>query len=146
MNFWIFTANNAHCTAKEAYQLRMTHRLWGIGSKTPNQRNLVTGDKVVFYLTNPAMAFAGTATISSTVLNEEEQDMLSRESVFLNADGGVRLADIDEWEEYRPIKALLSDLKFIKNKENWGSHLQGGVTRISEEDYELITRKEMTLK
>ena len=143
MNYWIFTANNRPVRAVDSYHLRMENKLWGISSQTNNLRNLNAGDKVVFYLTSPAMAFAGTAIISSTVLNEEEHERLIREEVFLNEEFGVRLADIDEWEEHIPAKTLLAHLRFITNKEKWGTHLQGGITRISEKDYEVITRKEI---
>ena len=144
MNYWIFVATdtaNPDFTAEEAYRNRMGHGLWGIGANTPNKRKLSRGDKVVFYLTSPAMAFVGTATISSTVLNKSERDKLCTERVFLGAKSGVKLTYIDVWSEPKEIKPLLEDLHFIKNKERWGTHLQGGIRGISEEDFELITLK-----
>ena len=143
MNCWIFIANNGNpfFTAENVYLNRMGHGLWGIGANTPNRHNLHEGDKIVFYLTSPTMAFVGTATISSTVLGESEQDKLRTERVFSGAKRGVRLTDIDIWSERKAIKPLLEDLRFVKNKESWGTHLQGGIRGISEEDFELITLK-----
>ena len=145
MNHWIFLANNKNpffVNAKEAYQTRMGHALWGYGPNTPNRCQLRDGDQIVFYLTSPAMAFVGTATISSTALNTSEQNKIQTERVFSGAESGVRLTDIDEWSDAVEIKPLLEDLSFIKNPKRWGDYLRvGGIVRISENDFELITLK-----
>ena len=100
MNHWIFIANNddnPHYTAQDAYRVRMKHALWGIGANTPNRRNLRCGDMIAFYITKPARFFAGTASISSTILDELEQNKLNTERVFRGAETGVRLTEIEEW-------------------------------------------------
>jgi len=138
MNYWIFVASDAAVpdhNAEDAYRIRMGHRLWGAG---PHRKDLRTGDKVVFYLASPTMAFAGTATISSTDLSATELDRLRTERVSL-AEDGVRLAEIDVWPEPKPIKPLLEDLAFITNTKNWGGHLRHWARKIPEEDFELIT-------
>ena len=142
INYWIFVTNNRPFIAEDAYRLRMAHGLWGIGNRTANRTSLEAGDKVVFYLTSPAMAFAGTATISSTYLSDEERDKLISEDVFLSTKFGARFHEIDQWKEPRRIKPLLQHLDFIRNKQKWGTHLQGGIIRISEADYDQIIGKE----
>ena len=139
MNFWIFVANNQPTTAEDAYNQRMAHGLWGIGSNTPNSKNLERGDKAVFYLTSPFMAFAGTAIISGTDLTEEELETLATEPVFLRTTQGVRFTAIERWAEAKSIIPLIQDLEFIKNKQAWGSFLQGGIRRISEDDFQTIS-------
>ena len=138
MNYWLFVANNHPFSAEDAYRLRMSHRLWGIGNRTANRNSLETGDKVVFYLTSPAKTFAGTATISTTDLTDEEYERLKTEEVFLNTEFGARLEQIIVWEEPKSIEPLVPQLEFITNKQKWGTNLQGGIIRISEEDYYLI--------
>jgi RecB family endonuclease NucS len=46
---------------------------------------------------------------------------------------------IQLWETPRSAKDLIPNLKFIENKENWGSYFQGGVRQLSEDDYRAIT-------
>lgn len=153
MNHWIFVANNNNpffVNAEDAYRNRMKHGLWGIGPNVRNRHQLQDGDKIVFYLTSPAMTFVGTATISSTDLNKSEQDKIDADRVFSGAKSGVSLTDIDEWSEAKEIKPLIKDLRFIKNKEHWWSHLQTGIvnqkgmTGIPKEDFELITLKPLS--
>ena len=139
MNFWIFVTNNQPTTAEDSYNQRMAHGLWGIGSNTPNSKNLEKGDKVVFYLTTPFTAFAGTATISGTDLTTDELETLATEPVFLQTTQGVRFTGIERWAETKSITPLIQDLEFIKNKQAWGSFLQGGINRISEDDFQTIS-------
>ncbi len=35
-------------------------------------------------------------------------------------------------------KNVAGSLDFVKNKEKWGTYLQGGVVKITEEDYKFI--------
>lgn len=49
----------------------------------------------------------------------------------------IRFAAINEVE----IRPLLSDLKFITNKKNWGLHLMSGFIEIGKTDFELIAGK-----
>ena len=154
MNYWIFKSSDCKTSdgpfkAVDAYHLRMQYGIWGLksvkdnGDRMPHIKSLMPGDKVVFYLTSGHKSFAGSATIMETILSEEDRGTLNRESIFLGVDCGVRLTDINEWEKERFIEPLLSDLKFITNREEWWTHLQGAITRLEyKDDYEVITSKE----
>jgi len=144
VNYWIFaTSDNAvpFYNAEDAYRIRMAYRLWGAGPNVRNRRNLRKGDKVVFYLASPVMAFVGTATIASTDISATEVNRMCTSSVFSVGDG-VRLTDIDTWSEARGIRPLVEDLSFIRDKDNWGAFIRGAITRIPEYDFELITELE----
>ena len=39
------------------------------------------------------------------------------------------------------MREVIKELDFVKNKNNWGNYFQGGVRRISEEDFFVIIRK-----
>lgn len=58
---------------------------------------------------------------------------------FLDWKEGVELSDIKKWNPSVPIKQLEGELSFFaKGEKNWGSHLQGAITRITKKDYDTI--------
>ena len=154
MNYWIFKSSNCEASDKssfkaaDGYRLRMKYQMWGLKTVKDNQAKmpyvhaLKPGDRIVFYLTGDHKSFAGTATIEETILSEEDRRTLNRESVFLGVDSGVRLTEINEWENLIPAKDLARSLRFIKNEDNWGQYLQGQITRLEHaEDYKFILDK-----
>ncbi len=145
MNYWIFIAApyssdmESH-TAREIYEQRMQDKFWGLGERTPNRRNVRKSDQVVFYIARPEQVFAGTARLASDsfALNPKEQASLSHGSAFFTSEYGVSLEAIKTWEQSRPMAAMASSLKFIKNPAQWWIYLQGGVRQIEESDYAAI--------
>ena len=146
MNFWIFNAapysgEQESYTARQIYERRMQDKFWGLGTRTPNRRNVRKGDLVVFYIARrEEQVFAGTARLASDSfdLNPEEQASLSHGSAFFTAEHGVWLEAIETWGQSRPILAMASGLKFIKDPAQWWTYLQGGVRQIEECDFVAI--------
>lgn len=71
MNNWIFVVTNQKdddqpLTARQIYETRMKDKFWGLGERTPNRKNLESGDRVVFYLGIPEIVFAGIAVLASS--------------------------------------------------------------------------------
>jgi len=142
MNYWLFTVtqkkrNGEILEAEDIFRQRQKDEFWGLGEKTPNRRNLRRGDRVVFYVGWPLMIFAGTATLDSDYfsLSEEEKDRYSQGDEFYRSDYGVRLTNIEVFEDQRFVKELVPSLKFIENKENWNTYFQGGIRQLSEDDF-----------
>ena len=145
MNHWIFTVTSHKgagysLPAEDIYNTRMGDEFWGLSTKTPNLRRLQRGDKVVFYLGQPEKAFAGTATLTSAAaeLDESQKDRLSHGISFYRPEVGVRIGNIDRWEERTPVGEILDRLTFVKKKENWQAYFQGGVIGIGEEDFQRL--------
>lgn len=145
MNHWIFTAtphkgDGYSLSSQDIYNTRMADRFWGFNLTTPNLRKLRPGDKVVFYLGRPKKAFAGTATLgtAATELTDEQKEHYSHGISFYRPDVGVFVEDIDIWPASKHVESMLDELAFVRNKESWQSHFQGGVTAISAEDYDAI--------
>ncbi len=145
MNNWIFTVT-AHknsdysLTSQEVYDTRMTDEFWGLNVNTPNLKNLQQGDKVVFYLGRPNKAFAGTATLASPVFDvpDSQKEKYSHGISFYKPEVGVLIKDVHTWEEQKTVESLLDKLTFIKKSESWQSYFQGGVIRITNEDFQRI--------
>ncbi len=147
MNYWLFIVKQKKTdggifSADDVLKQRLTDKFWGLGERTPNRRHLQNGDRAVFYVVIPfSPTFAASATLASDSFNltEGQKDKYGHGQEFYRTDYGVILDDIQYWETPRLVKDLIPSLKFIKNKESWGSHFQGGVRQLSEDDFRVIT-------
>jgi len=125
MGNWIFVLTGTD----EEFQRRIEMEKWPIFRKTTYRQQVHESDKVVFYKAGEGnKKFLGTSTVSSELKPEGKTDF------FLN------LKEIDVWKKSKPIRHMLDKLDFIKNKVQWGIYMQGGVRKLSEKDYELITK------
>lgn len=153
MNYWIFTVTEQKdgktwVQAEEIFKLRMKDRFWGLAEKTPNRKNLSKGDKVVYYVGLPQKVFAGTATLASSCfeLRDSQKKEYAHGKEFYTQDYGVLLDDIEIWHKPKSVAELIPQLRFIDNKEFWGSYFQGGVRQITEEDFKtIIGEREVSL-
>lgn len=148
MNYWIFSVtnhreDNTRYLAREIYEQRMNDGFWGIGERTINRNNLKEGDKIIFYIGKPEMNFAGSAEVKRGYYKQSSKQKieLSHGTGYYSSDYGIDIDKIEIWDKSKPINNFINNLSFIKNKSHWWAHLQGGITRISKEDFELITGK-----
>ena len=146
VSYWAFIVanrkdNGRNIQAREILDTRLSDAFWGLGERTPNRKWLQAGDKVVFYEGNPTKSFVANATFKSKAfqLSSEERSKFSHGQAFFTTDYGVYLEDIHLFENPIPVEQLVDNLKFIKNKEYWYSHFQGGTREIFEKDYYAIT-------
>ena len=124
------------------YRHRMEDGAWGIkeykknGHRASNVVHLARSDKVVFYLCgNDGHCFLGTATLEPGFPLVE----LVVHKDYLDWSHGVKLKDIEQWASPVQIKALEGRVSFFaEGEKNWGSHLQGAITKIPESDYRTI--------
>jgi predicted RNA-binding protein len=148
-NYWIFVVTdsnigNKQMMAKDTFDQCIKDQFWGIGKKTANRKRLKKGDIVVFYLGGrEGQMFLGNCRLDSkpvlvSKLDKKERRRLNRPRPFFSAEYGVYLTDIEVWPSPRPIQDLVSDLEFIRDKDRYWVHLQGGVRAISEDDYRII--------
>jgi len=152
MNYWLFIigqkkSDSGRPAPDEVLSQRLADRFWGLGERTPNRRSLKQGDKVVFYVGIPFVAFSASATLASDsfTLSKDQKSKYDHEKPFYHTDYGVFLDDVQYWETPRLVKDLIPSVKFIENKENWGAYFQGGVRQLSEEDFRTITENRISI-
>jgi hypothetical protein len=119
----------------------MADGFWGLGERTPNRSSLRKGDQVVWYVGRPVKSFSGCAVLASDsfATTEEQRNRFSHGKNFYRSDYGVFLEQIQIWEKPLTVETVLTHLKFIENKRNWGAYFQGGVRQVSEEDFRTAT-------
>jgi len=123
MSCWIFVINDTD----KVFEKRIKEEQWPIFRRTQNRTRLKTNDKVIFYKAGKeGQKFLGSATIGSE---------LKKVSIF---ESQLRLTSIDVWEKPVAMNEVINDLDFIKNKNSWGNHFQGGVRAITKKEFDVI--------
>lgn len=154
-NYWIFKvkddSDGKHSrTGIEIYKHRMHESVWGIrehtenGKKTANVDNLRKGDRVLFYLCGAeGHCFPGTGVLESGFRNLIE--IIVHEE-YLDWKEGVSLKNANVWVEPLQIERLRGKVHFVPVGENYGSYIQGSITRVSEKDYNTVLHEHLIQK
>jgi hypothetical protein len=153
VNYWIFKVTddeNEQYRQKgiSIYTHRMKESFWGIkgtkenGSKASNVDYLKKGDIVIFYLVGKGgQCFLGTAHLASgfRALTAAESAKITHKE-FLDWEQGVLLEkeSISVWPKPLPIEKLRGKVHFVPVGKNYGSYLQGAITRIQQWEYDAI--------
>lgn len=152
LNYWIFNVKDDKIDGvkkkgMEIYRQRMKDRFWGLKENVDNSGRLVKGDHVVYYLAGmEGPLLLGTAKLASEYFKLGKKEKKYLHGPFFQTKYGVKLEQINEWKTPQSIRPLIPELKFTKNKENWGAHLQGSVIKIPDEDYYYIIAFETEAK
>lgn len=114
---------------EDEFKQRISNKRWKIYEFTRNRKQLRKSDNVIFYMAgSKGQKFIGHGRLAS-------------ETTLAGTDFFVALSDLEVWKKPVYMKTVLQDLTFIIDKTKWGSHFQGGVSRLSDEDYRLILSK-----
>jgi predicted RNA-binding protein len=134
MKYWLVV------TSPENFKLdrdTLGFKLQGLRHRFRRQvQRMSNGDRVAYYIMK-LQKFGATATITgdyfedySKVWNDDSEMWPARRpskpNIVLNDD------------ELIDTKRLVPNLNFIENKEKWGTHFQGSIRSIPEEDFRLI--------
>ena len=155
VNYWLFIiteeeVNNKRIPGIKIFKTLIKKGVWGLGERTPNRKNIEEGDKIIFYCGGGSGAFSytfvGTASVKEApkLKPDREEFIVSGENIA-NYPYEVKLKNIKIWSHPKPIKHFRDKLSIIKNSDRWGIYLQGGIIRLSKEDYRLICMEEKFL-
>lgn len=120
-NFWIFVIKDTD----DEFKRRVEDKSWPIHTYTSNRKKIQSGDKILFYKAGVGnKTILGAAEIVSEIKLKDG-----------TADYTVPIDKIDVWEKPALMKPMVEKLDFIENNHQWGRYMQGGVIRISKNDY-----------
>jgi hypothetical protein len=149
-NYWIFKVKDDSngrytLTGFQIFNQRMEDKAWGIkeftenGRKTANIAYLREDDKVLFYLCGKdGYCFIG-AGVLETGFGKSLKSVFHEE--YLDWKIGVLLKKVDPWATWLPIEKLRGKVHFVPEGKNYGSYMQGSITRITEKDYNTIIKE-----
>jgi hypothetical protein len=138
MNYYIFNVSDQQNyakkrSAKETFnELVKENNIWGFGLNTANRKAIKAGEKVIFYLTGKDnQIFAGAATLASGAYEDNSE---KSSTLFLKPNETLRidLKDVIVFDQPKPRNSFKSL--------EWNPS-QGGSTKISERDYNIILGK-----
>ena len=93
-------------------------------------------DRVIYYIMG-AQKFGATAIITGTYYHDESKLWAEDDEMWPSRCSSIADIFLDD-EELLDAKKLVPDLGFIVNKERWGTHFQGSIRKIPEDDFRLI--------
>ena len=139
-NYYILGTSDAYTeSAIDILTKRLGEKKYPLYNKTPHLKEVKEKDEVIFYIAgrnSKAQNFIGQSIISSVEIpNELSVDPDKKKYVV------EKYLILDNVKMFRApvhIKSIIVQLDFIKNKSNYGVHLMGGVSKITEKDYKLI--------
>lgn len=137
MNYYVFQVSDQskygkQRKAQEVFNFLVKEKsAWGFGLHTPNRKAIAKGDKVIFYLTGTDnQVFVGAATLKSGAYIDKT---LKSKDWFLDPETlRIDLEDVIIFDNAKPRNSF-------KNLEY--APAQGGSSKISERDYEIILGK-----
>jgi len=134
MNYWLVVTSPANFRHdREVLKFKMQglpyrHR--------KSVKQMKKGDKVVYYILG-LQRFGATATITGDYYEDHSRLWTDEEEIWpARCPSEQELALEDD--ELIDAKKLVPNLTFIERKDYWGSHLQGSIRQIPEEDFRLI--------
>lgn len=127
-------------TTRADYKLDVKNQFKFIGFPTRNKSSVMNfekGDKVIFYVTKIS-SFAAAVEITGDYFYDTTQVWSDDYDVWPHRVHTIPECYIEEESSMIYIKDIWDNLDFIKNKNKWGSQVQGSFRRINEHDYNVI--------
>lgn len=102
-------------------------------------KSMKVGDKVVFYVTKKSEFMASVEVVGSYFYSTT-QYWADEYDVWPHRVKTKKITAIDYDDKGVYIKDIWNELDLITNKKKWGSQVMGSLRRITEHDYNVITK------
>ena len=135
MRYWLVVtspANFRHDREKLEFKYQgLPHRF------RKQVQRMQKGDRVVYYVMK-MQKFGATATITGDYIYDKKRKLWTDDNEIWPARRPSEPDIVLEDDELLDAKKLIPDLNFVENKQAWGTHFQGSIKTIPEEDFLLI--------
>ena len=135
------TSDSTTENAIDILKRRIDEKKYPLYKKTPFLNDIKKNDEVVFYVAgrkNKSQNFIAYSVIQSVEIPNETLVDPDKNKYVLEK--YLLFENITLLKTPIHIKAIINQLEFIKNKTNFGVYLMGGVSRITENDFNLIKK------
>lgn len=143
-----FTDSGAETSAYNICLARIRKGRWPIYSSTPHNKNLKKNDGFLIYVAGKKV------NKQNFILSFKAKEIITKKNEIMNVDHKIlkltnpypdkEIAfEPGEINKMIPIHSYLDILDHTKNRhsEKWGSLMMGGVKKISDHDFKLVTSK-----
>ena len=135
------TSDSTNENAIDILKRRIDEKKYPLYKKTPFLNDIKKNDEVVFYVAgrkNKSQNFIAFSVIQSVEIPNETLIDPDKNKYVLEK--YLLFENISLLKTPIHIKAIINQLEFIKNKTNFGVYLMGGVSKITEGDFNLIKK------
>ena len=129
-NYWVLVLANKNQpnklhNAQVIFDAQLRRKVWGLKEGSKNFSKMVKGDIVLLYIGRPYCAFAGFAIVGekARLLTKKEQNDLMDKKYRRKPKAGIKLSHAKRFNVQVPVQLLVPELRYIKNKKNWGLRL-----------------------
>lgn len=150
MSFYLLPINDISVsisrtvTAEEITTKLFNEKIWLFSRHAPLFSKMQKNDDILIYFCGIKRLFF----YAHAVIGDEACKVLPKSSILkVKEELGlvwfgyfVPLSKVEIFSQNVPIRPILNELSFIKDKKNWGLNLRAPVVRISEDDFNLITK------
>jgi len=141
-NYYVLgTSDSQTESAIDILAKRLSEKRYPLYNKTPHLKEVKEKDEVIFYVAgrnSKAQNFIGQSIISSSEIPNEL--LVDPDKKRYVVEKYLILDNIKMFKAPVHIKSIIVHLDFIKNKSNYGVYLMGGVSKITENDFNLIIK------
>lgn len=141
-NYYCFITSDNQESAYNIFLKRIKEKKWVTYLKTLKYSSLKENDEIIFYIAGSCInrqTFAGIATVEKVNLSNNKP-MVDPDNIKREISSIIDLKNINIFKNPIKVQNLIENLRFIKNKYNWGMYFHGGIRELNEKDFELILR------
>jgi len=135
------TSDSTTENAIDILKRRLDEKKYPLYKKTPFLKDIKKDDEVVFYVAgkkNKSQNFIAFSHIKS--VETPNESLIDPDKNKYVLEKYLLFENITLLKTPIHIKAIINQLEFIKNKTNFGVYLMGGVSKITENDFNLIKK------
>jgi|TARA_Y100000031_G_scaffold143438_1_gene173884 predicted RNA-binding protein len=137
--YCLVTSDSLKESAIDIFNKRIEEKKYPLYPRTPNLNEIKDDDEVVFYIAGAGkerQSFVGQAIIQKVETPKEflvDPDKDNHEVIKY-----LWFKKIKIFETSKNIQSIIDKLDFVKNKNNYGAYLMGGVKKLTQRDFNLI--------
>jgi hypothetical protein len=125
----------------EIWKILTEELVWYTTASAPYRNRIKGGDRILFYLGGRP---GGGRFVAQGLCSGPVGPLLAEDEAFLAERGITRFTGriplllVIYWLDEVPLKPLVPELAFIKDKRHYGLYLRQGIVPIGEDDFDLI--------
>jgi len=137
--YCLVTSDSLKESAIDIFNKRIEEKKYPLDPRTPNLNEIKDDDEVMFYIAGAGkerQSFVGQAIIQKVETPKEflvDPDKDNYEVIKY-----LWFKKIKIFETSKNIQSIIDKLDFVKNKNNYGTYLMGGVKKLTQKDFNLI--------
>ena len=129
-------------SARDIVRALAERNLWLASRFTPFRRAYKAGDRVLLYASGVGhRCIMADGTIAGPVAEATAEDKRVAEELGLEGFAErIPLREVRLWNDPLPMKPLVDELRFVKDKKNWGLGLRQAAVRLPIEDFDVLMK------